>query len=93
MEGVISSKTIKVQTTLPNAYLSQNPGEMALIDVPCFCMPPDKKWSVLEYKITVNMMMNCAKKVGFVFFVDEKNTRTNVTSWKKTFYGWVELFK
>ena len=39
------------------------------------------------------MMMRCAKKIGLVFFVDEKNTRTNVTSWKKAFYGWVELFR
>ena len=47
MEDVISSKTIKVQTTLPKTYLSKNEGEMALVDVPCFCMPPDKKWSSL----------------------------------------------
>lgn len=30
--------------------------------------------------------------MGFVLFIDEKSTRTNITSWKKTLQSFLELF-
>jgi hypothetical protein len=38
-------------------------------------------------------MLNSSRFTGFLLFIEEKNTRTNVAAWKKTFYGWLELFK
>lgn len=41
-EGIISAKSIKIQTVVPQVYLSPTPQEdsLAIIDVPCYCMPP-----------------------------------------------------
>ena len=38
-------------------------------------------------------MIRHLKKVGFLLFIDEKNTRSNILALKKTFYGFIELFK
>ena len=38
-------------------------------------------------------MMKHVKKVGFLLIIDEKNTRVNILAWKRTFYGFIELFK
>lgn len=38
-------------------------------------------------------MMNHLKKASFLFFIEQKNTRTNVNPWKKVFYGWLDVFK
>ena len=93
MEGVILEKSIKITTTLPRFYPAKNPEDPSILDVPCYCLTPDKRWSPFEQKLTVNLMMKHVRKVGFLFFIDEKNTRANVISWKKIFYGSMELFK
>jgi hypothetical protein len=32
-------------------------------------------------------------KVGFLIFIEEKNTRTNITAWKKVLLSFLDLFK
>lgn len=40
-EGVISAKSIKIQTVVPTIYRSHNKDDtLAIIDVPCYSMPP-----------------------------------------------------
>lgn len=31
--------------------------------------------------------------VGFLFFIEEKNTRTNILPWKKALQNFLDLFK
>ena len=67
---------------------------MKLLDIPSFALPPDsKKWSLLEQKITIEYMMSKSQKVGFLLFVDEKNTKSNAMGWKKAVFSFLELFK
>ena len=71
LENIISAKTTRIQTTVPTAYPSSDPKEATLLDVPCYCMPPElKKWTVFDQKMTVNLMLQSSKKVGFLLFIE-----------------------
>jgi septin family protein len=56
LEGVISNKSIKIQTVYPVVYQKSRSDdeELKLVDIPTFIYPPPetKKWTALEQKIT-----------------------------------------
>ena len=69
MENRIA-KSFKIQTTQPRLYPSKSDDQLSIIDVPCYCMIPEKKWTQFEQKLTVNQMLGHVKQVGFLFFID-----------------------
>lgn len=95
LDGVISIKSIRVQTIYPSVYEQSNEKEeLKILDVPCMILPPEnKKWTSLEQRVNMEYLIKKTNKVGFLIFVDEKNTRTNVNTWKKTLLNFLELFK
>lgn len=95
LENVIAAKSIKLQTTAPVLYENnpQEKKEMKILDVPSYFLAPEiKKWTALEQKLTVNYTFDKGEKVGFLLFVEEKNTRANVATWKKTLLSFLEVF-
>lgn len=96
LEGVISNKTIKIQTIYPVLYEKshKDKDELKIIDVPSFIYPPEsKKWGPLEQKLTIDLMVARSQVVGFLLFIDEKSTRTNIIPWKKAILNFLELFR
>jgi hypothetical protein len=98
MEGVISNKSIKIQTIYPSLYEKSHTDkdELKIIDVPSYLYPPDnKKWSLHEHKLTLDLMVSRLQVAGFVLFIEEKATRanTNIAPWKKAFLNFIELFR
>lgn len=67
---------------------------MRLVDVPSFVYPPEnKKWGPLEQKLTVDLLVARSNRVGFLLFIEEKSTRTNIIPWKKALLGFLDLFR
>jgi uncharacterized short protein YbdD (DUF466 family) len=96
LEGVISSKSIKIQTAYPVLYEKsrKDKQELRLVDVPSFVYPPEnKKWGPLEQKLTTDLLMGKSSCVGFLIFIEEKSTRTNIIPWKKALLGFLDLFR
>lgn len=52
-----------------------------------------KKWTVLEQRLALNFMAAKNTTVGFLFFIEEKNTKSNILPWKKALQNVLDLFK
>lgn len=47
----------------------------------------------MDQKITIENLANKIGKVGFLLFINESATRTNVSPWKKSLISFLDLFK